>query len=62
MLLLKITLILFIVWVMESIIHKIVALHYWYASDAFPVRILSLLWVVIGLGFFGCLIATIILW
>lgn len=60
--LLKITIVLFIVWVMESIIHRIVTLHYWCAYDEFPVRVLSILWIVIGLGFFGCLIATVILW
>lgn len=60
--LLKITIVLFIVWVMESIIHRIVTLCYWCAYDEFPVIVLSILWVVIGLGFFGCLIATVILW
>lgn len=60
--LLKITIILFIVWVMESIIHRIVAWHYWCPSEQFPVQVLSILWVVIGLGFFGCLIATVIMW
>ncbi len=60
--LLKITIVLFIVWIMESIIHRIVALRCWCAYDEFPVIILSILWVVIGLGFFGCLIATVIMW
>ena len=67
MILLKITIILFVLWIVDFI-----ACRLCYAQlgaiermiDDYPVHmyILSYIWLILGLGWVGCLIATIILW